>query len=88
MIKIKKTENHQRAENPKDKGANLMLHQIILTSQNQPGILHLHITQPPPDPQKVSGRQPNTVFAKAMDPAIHRIMDVKSVDNFYHPEAN
>ena len=87
--KIEITENHQRAENPKDKGANLqMLCQIILTSRNQPGILCLHIPQPPPDPQKASGRPPNMVFTKAMDPVIHRTTDVKSVDNFYHPEAN
>ena len=83
------TENHQRAENPKDKGANLqMLCQKILPSQNQPGILHLHVPQPHLGPWKASGRPPDMVFIKGMDLAIHRITGVKSVDNFYHPEAN
>ena len=82
--KIKITENRQREVNPKDIGLNQTLHQIILTSQNQPEIPPLHILQPPRDPQRVSGRQPNMAYVKTMDPAIHRIMDVKSVDNFYH----
>ena len=53
------------------------------TSDTTPALL-----QPLRDLQRVSGRQPNMAYVKTMDPAIHRIMDVKSVDNFYHCEVN